>query len=188
MAGVWRLKKISKLKPHTVGQKLCRLAWHLTWTLTCRPTPVFLHRWRALVLRAFGAKIRGKVFVYPNVRVWAPWNLEMEPGSCLGPAVICYNVATVSLGDSVTVSQRSHLCSASHDIDDDTFPLVGAPITIEARAWIAAEAFIGPGVTVGTEGVVLARAVAVSDVAAGAVVAGNPLRHIRFRKKWSNSG
>ena len=52
---------------------------------------------------------------------------------------------------------------------------------IGENAWIAAEAYIGPGVTVGVGAVVGARAVAVHDVPAGAVVVGNPARVVSER-------
>ncbi|MEF2554102.1 putative colanic acid biosynthesis acetyltransferase [Aurantimonas sp. A2-1-M11] len=121
------------------------------------------------------------MYVYPDVTIWAPWNLHMAAESCLGPGVTCYNVAVVRLGRGVTVSQRSHLCTASHDFNDPGFPLTGAPITLEDGAWIAAEVFVGPGVTVGAQAVILARGVVVRDVPAGSVMGGNPARHLRDR-------
>lgn len=158
-----------------------RLVWKVARFMLYRPTPIAFHRWRAAVLRAFGARIEGRVYPYPDADIWAPWNLEMAPGSCLGSGVICYNVAAVRLGHGVTVSQRSHLCTATHDFDDPEFPLAGASICIKDGAWIAAEAFVGPGVTVGAQAVVVARAVVVRDVPPGAVVGGNPARHLRDR-------
>ena len=52
--------------------------------------------------------------------------------------------------------------------------LVKAPIAIEEEAWVCADAFVGPGVTVGKRAVVGARAVVVKDVEAGTIVVGNP--------------
>lgn len=161
--------------------RLRRLAWGIASRLLYRPTPIAWHGWRACLLRTFGAKIEGRVYPYPDISVWAPWNLHMASESCLGPGVICYNVALVSLGRGVTVSQRSHLCTASHDFDDPSFPLTGAPITINDGAWVAAESFLGPGVTIGERAVVLARSVVVRNVLPGAVVGGNPARHLRDR-------
>ena len=134
-----------------------------------------------MVLRMFGARIEGPVYPYPTARIWAPWNLEMRAGSCLAGEVDCYNVERVTLGEGVTVSQKSYLCTASHDFDDPAFPLTGGPITIGARAWVAADAFVGPGVKIGNRAVVLARAVVVRDVAPGMVVGGNPARGLRAR-------
>jgi putative colanic acid biosynthesis acetyltransferase WcaF len=52
------------------------------------------------------------------------------------------------------------------------------PVVIGENAWIAAEAYIGPGVTIGAGAVAGARAVVVRDVPPGAVVVGNPARPI----------
>lgn len=52
------------------------------------------------------------------------------------------------------VSQGAHLCTAGHNIDHHDFPLTAAPIRLGPCAWIAAEAFVGPGVNV-AEGAVL---------------------------------
>jgi putative colanic acid biosynthesis acetyltransferase WcaF len=55
-------------------------------------------------------------------------------------------------------------------------PLIKAPVTIGDGVWICADAFVGPGVTIGARAVVGARAVAVRDVAEGKIVVGNPAR------------
>ena len=158
-----------------------RLAWTIMWWILYRPTPVWCFRWRCLVLRLFGASIAYPAYPYPGTRIRAPWNLAMEAGSCLADRVDCYNVAPVRLAARALVSQKTHLCTASHDFDDPGFPLVGAPITIGAGAWVAADCFVGPGVSVGNEAVALARSVVVADVPAGTVVAGNPARIVRQR-------
>ena len=167
------------LPPIQRHDRFRRLAWRVARLLLYRPTPVSMHRWRCLVLRVFGATVDHAAYPYPDAEIWAPWNLVMASGSCLGPAVQCYNVATVRLGCGVTVSQRSHLCTASHDFEDPSFPLTGAEIRIDDGAWIAAEAFVGPGVRIGARAVVLARGVVVGDVPPGAVMGGNPARHLR---------
>jgi len=58
-----------------------------------------------------------------------------------------------------------------------------APIVIEAQGWVAAEAFIAPGVTLGEGAVAAARAVVTRDVPAWTVVAGNPARTLRQRRR-----
>ena len=52
---------------------------------------------------------------------------------------------------------------------------------IADRAWVAAEAFIGPGVTVGKGAVVGARAAVFKDVEPWTVVGGNPARVLKKR-------
>jgi putative colanic acid biosynthesis acetyltransferase WcaF len=158
-----------------------RLLWGIGRLLLFRFTPTPFFGWRRAILRVFGARIADGVHVYPSTRIWAPWNLVMERGSCLGPEVYCYNVATVHLGIDSTVSFRAFLCSASHDIRHPERPLVTGPIRLERGAYVFADAFIGMNVTLGEGAVVAARAVVVKDVAAQDVVGGNPARVIGRR-------
>ena len=111
----------------------------------------------------------------------------MEADSCLANEVDCYNVAPVILRRGSIVSQKAYLCTASHDAADPDFPLTGAAIEIGAHAWIAAAAFVGPGVTVAAGGIAAAGAVVVRDVAAGTVVAGNPARIVSERGRFTPS-
>ncbi len=166
----------------TLSIRLARLCWNTVCALLYRPTPRFLHPWRRAVLRVFGATIGPAAHPYPRARIWAPWNLTMGARSCLADDVDCYSVAPITLGENATVSQYAFLCSGTHDYDDPAFPVLTAPIRVEANAWVAAAAFVGPGVTVGEGAVVAARAVAVRDVPPWNVVGGNPARLLRMRR------
>lgn len=167
--------------PPSRRDKLRRAIWGIVWVFFYRPSPIIAHGWRRFLLRAFGAAIGPAAHPYPSARIWAPWNLEMGPGSCLGPGANCYSAAKVVLETGSIVSQGAHLCAASHDFRDKEFPLVTGPIVIGRGAWVAAEAFIGPGVKIGADAVVGARAVVTKDVASDRVVAGNPARDIGKR-------
>lgn len=159
-----------------------RLAWSTCWLLFASWTPPAMRGWRRALLRLFGAKIHPTAIVRSSVRVWQPGNLVMGAHSSLGPGVICYNVAPIILGDFAIVSQRAHLCTGTHDVDRETFPLVARGITIGRGAWIAAEAFVGPGVDVGERAVLGARGVAVRPLEAGMIYVGNPARLVRPRR------
>lgn len=161
--------------PHpNVANKARRAVWNLAWLIFYRPSPVLLHGWRRFVLRLFGAMIGPRARPYPSARIWAPWNLEMQEGSCIGPNAEIYSVAKVTLEPWSIVSQRAHLCSASHNIREPGFALTAAPIVIGRNAWVAADAFIGPGVVLAAGAVAGAGAVVMRDVAANSIVAGNP--------------
>jgi len=135
------------------------------------------------LLRLFGAKIHSTAIVRSSARIWWPGNLTMGAHASIGPGVICYNVAEIVLDDFAIVSQRAHLCTASHDVHDPDFPLVARPIRIGRRAWIAAEAFVGPGVTAGEGSVLAARGVAVRDLDRWTIHAGNPARAVKTRTR-----
>jgi putative colanic acid biosynthesis acetyltransferase WcaF len=124
-------------------------------------------------------------YVYPSTVIWAPWNLVLERQATLGRGVNCYNPAMISVGEQAVVSQGAHLCTASHDYNDPSFQLFARPIRIGKRAWVAAESFIGPGVTVGDGAVVGARAVLFTDAPEYTVWVGNPAV---FKKKRPRVG
>lgn len=168
--------------------KLARVLWGVAWLLLFRPSPRPLHGWRRFLLRCFGARVGIGAHPYPSAKVWAPWNLTMGDHSCLADGVECYCVAPITLGPSALVSQRAFLCGATHDYTDPAFPLVPKPIAVGAGAWVAAEAFVGPGVKVGDGAVVGARAVATKDIEPWAVVAGNPARVVKHRAIRTEGG
>src|SRR5689334_23080025 len=146
------------VNPHSRGNKLARLAWKIVWALLFRPTPSFMGAWRRILLRLFGARV-GRAWVHQSVRVWAPWRLTIgDDGTYL------YDVYGMEIGDRVTISMGVFLCGASHDYQDPALRLTGGKVVVGNDSWVAAEAFIAPGVTVGDGAVVGARAVVVKDV------------------------
>lgn len=158
----------------TLGVKVRRALWNVVMVLLFRPFGTKLFRlWRLTLLKLFGARVSWHSEVYASARVWAPWNLEMAPGACLGPDVICYNQSKVVLGRDACVSQYAYLCTAGHDMNEvvDAAPrnnpqsgLVVADIVIEAEAWVGTQAFVGQGVTIGQKSIVGARANIFKDV------------------------
>jgi putative colanic acid biosynthesis acetyltransferase WcaF len=158
----------------SLGQRLARLLWHAAWLSLAAWTPHQMQPWRRMLLVLFGARIDRSAMIRGSVRIWWPANLSVGAHASMGPGVICYNVAPVSLDDFAIVSQRAHLCTGTHAIDDPAFPLVARPIAIGRNAWVAAEAFVGPGVAIGEGAVLGARAVAFEDLEAGGVYTGNP--------------
>ena len=161
--------------------RLGRLFWHLAYLLLFRPTPPFFHAWRCWLLRRFGARIGSSCHVYNDVQIWAPWNLVMDNYSCLGPRVICYSMAPISLGQRCVVSQGVHLCTGSHDYQSENFQHYTRSISIGADVWICAEVFLGPGVSIGNGAVIGARAVVTRDQPSWMVCAGNPCLPFKAR-------
>lgn len=169
------------LPTYPLRQRVLRAFWSLVWRFLFRTSPRPAFAWRRMLLRAFGADIAERAKVYPTTRIWAPWNVSMGVDSCFGPDVDVYSMARISLGARATVSQRSFLCCGTHQVHSPTFDLITLPITIGANAWVAAEAFIGPGVVVGDWAVIAARACVVRNVPEKAIVAGVPAQHIGIR-------
>lgn len=169
---------------NTLGRRhqLLRIIWSIVWSVFARPLPRSAgRRWKVLLLRIFGAQIASSANVYSSAKIYYPPYLVMDEYSCIDANVNCYNVAPVHIGANSTVSQGAFLCTASHDIANRANPLITAPIIIEDQAWIAADAFIGMGVTVCSGAVVGARAAVFKNVAPWTVVGGNPAKEIKIR-------
>lgn len=176
------LKEYRYVNCFSVGNKLRRLGWNLVCTIAFRPTPRWaLNGWRSALLRAFGAKVGEGCRIDPNVRIWAPWNLTMGAYSALAEDVDCYNVDQIKIGSKVAISQRTFLCTASHDISSLLRPLVHAPIEIGDHVWVAAEAMLHPGVRLGEGSVIAARTVLRDDTKPWSIWAGNPARQVGKR-------
>lgn len=158
----------------TLANRLKRVLWRLVWIIAARWTPPPLHRWRVFLLNLWGAQVDSTAHVYSSVEIWAPWNLRVLAFGSLAPQVRCYNIATVTIGERAIVSQGAYLCTGTHDFRDPEFPLVAKAIHIGARAWVCADALVGPGVTVGDGAVLAAAGVAFRDLEAWTVYVGNP--------------
>lgn len=158
------------------------LAGRVLWALArpaFRLSPRPLWGWRRWLLRGFGARIGANVQIYPSVHISIPWNISIGEGSAVGDRAILYALGPISLGKGVTISQGAHLCAGTHDWSRPDRPLLKPPITIGDNSWICADAFVGPGVTIGAGTILGARAVAMKDIAPGIVAVGNPARPIQ---------
>ncbi|WP_245430907.1 putative colanic acid biosynthesis acetyltransferase [Rhodoplanes roseus] len=172
----------------SLRNRLFRAIWAAAWLLLARWTPAPLHGWRRLILRLFGAHVADGARIYGSARIWYPPHLVIGRKAVIGPRVICYSQGVITVQDYAIVSQGAHLCTGTHDISDPDFQLVTRPITIGERAWIAAEAFVGPGVRVGPGAVLGARGVAFRDLEPWTVYAGNPAQRTRSRRLRGASG
>lgn len=134
---------------------------------------------RRALLRLFGARIGREVHVYPTARISMPWNIEIGDQSAVGDRAILYALGPITIGARTTISQGAHLCAGTHDLTRRDRPLLTPSIEIGSEVWIAADAFVGPGVRFGDRGIAGARAVVVKDVVAGSTVVGNPAKPTR---------
>lgn len=167
----------------SLKHQIVRFAWNIVWGVFARPFPRSIGSgWKRFLLRLFGAQLAEGVVVYSSAKVYYPKNLKMDRYSCLASDVDCYNVDIIHIGANTTISQGAFLCTASHDITNPLNPLITAPIIIEDQAWVAADAFIAMGVTIGEGAVIGARACVFKNVEPWTVVGGNPAKFIKKRE------
>jgi putative colanic acid biosynthesis acetyltransferase WcaF len=122
------------------------------------------------------------VLVCPGVKVLMPWNLRIGDYTAIAEGVDIYNFGQVRIGSNTCVSQGVWLCTGSHDYNVPNFPLIWGDIQVGDRVWIAAQSFVGPGVSVGDGAVVGARSVVTRDLEPWSVSAGNPCVFIKARR------
>lgn len=158
----------------SLKNRFARIIWGIVSLMLFRYSPIPLHSWRSFVLRLFGAQVGKGVRVYPKVKIWAPWNLELGDECGVANGAILYSQGKISVGKRATVSQGAHLCTGTHDYSKPGFPLFTKPITIGDHVWIAAEAFIHPGITIGEGCVIGARSVVTKDMPPWMVCSGHP--------------
>lgn len=167
--------------PYSSREKVARLAWAVVQSTLFAWSFHTCHGWRRMLLRAFGASLHPTCRIRRTVRIECPWNLTIGMDTAIGDGAILYCLGPVRIGDYSTVSQRAHVCAGSHDHRRRSMVLLRPPITIGSDCWIAAEAFVGPGVTVGDGAILGARAVAFKDLAPWTIYLGNPAQPVAHR-------
>lgn len=144
-------------------------------------SPQFLYGWRCFLLRLFGAKIGENVIVRPTAIITYPWKITIGDNAWIGDYVCLYSLGEISIGSNAVVSQRSYLCTGSHKYHTREFDIYADPILIDAEAWVAADVFVAPGVTICRGAVIGARSSVFSDMPAGMVCRGNPCVPVKPR-------
>ena len=172
------------LTPYPREEIARRMYWTVVQSTLFRWSPRPFHGFRARLLKLFGANIPepSKVVVFPTASVVFPWKLTLAPHSMIGPNVTIYNLAQVSLLRGANISQNCHICAGTHDYGRWSMPLVAKPIIIGENAWLGADVFVGPGISIGGLCVVGARSVVVRDLPPRTVCAGNPCRVLKDRE------
>ncbi|UKM65595.1 putative colanic acid biosynthesis acetyltransferase [Flavobacteriaceae bacterium GSB9] len=156
--------------------------WWLVDALFFRPSPQVLYGWRRFLLRCFGAKIGKKVIIRPSAKITYPWKVTIGDYSWIGDDVVLYSLGEIEIGKNTVISQKSYLCTGSHDYTKIDFPIYSNKITVEDECWLATDVFVSPGITIKSGTVVGARSTVVKDLEANSVYAGTPVRFIKKRK------
>jgi putative colanic acid biosynthesis acetyltransferase WcaF len=137
---------------------------------------------RTGLLRLFGAEIAEGAVIKPGVRVKFPWKLKVGKHCWIGEDCWIDNLAQVTLGDHVCLSQAAYLCTGSHDWSQPSFGLITKPIGIQDGAWVAARASIGPGVVVGEHAIAGFGSVVTASIPPYEIHRGNPAVFVRRRE------
>jgi putative colanic acid biosynthesis acetyltransferase WcaF len=187
------INKVVLLKPYrndndsftgasfSLKNRMGRVAWNIVSLLFFRTSPNFFHGWRSFLLRCFGAKVGKGVHVYPRVKIWAPWNLELHDQCGIANGATLYSQGKIIIGYRAVISQDAYICTGTHDYTLKGQPLITFPIIIEDYVWVAAGVFVNPGVTIEEGAVIGARSVVTKNMPSWMICAGHPCKPIKER-------
>jgi putative colanic acid biosynthesis acetyltransferase WcaF len=132
-------------------------------------------------LQLFGAKIGKKVLIRPTAKITYPWKVIVGDYSWIGDNVVLYSLGEIKIGTHSVISQRSYICTGSHDYTSLSFDIFSKPVDIGNEVWIATDVFVAPGVCVGDGSVVGARSTVLHDLPGGKICYGNPAVPVKAR-------
>jgi len=155
---------------------LIRILWGVCETLLWRPSPVWAWRFRASLLRLFGAKIGQGVRIHPSVKVIIPWHLRIRDGVRIHERAILYALGEIDMGDHSVVGPLAHLCAGTHDFTDPAFTLLCQPIVIGKRCVLGAGCFVAPNITLADDTVLMPRSAMYAQSEPGTCYQGNPAK------------
>jgi len=156
--------------------------WWLVQSTFFRLSPQFMYSWRRFLLRSFGATIGKKAIIRPTVKTTYPWKVKIGDFSWIGDDVTLYSLGEIEIGKNVVISQKSYLCTGSHDYAKSNFSIYSKKITIEDECWIAADVYIAPGIKIGKGTVVGARSSVFKDLQKGKIYIGSPAKFVKNRE------
>lgn len=157
--------------------------WWIIQSIFFNCSPQFLFGWRRFLLRVFGAQIGNNVLIRPSVKITYPWKLKIGNHSWIGDDVVLYNLDEIIIGDNSVISQKSYLCTGSHDDQSMSFDILRKPIHIGNNVWIASDVFIAMGCSVGDYAVVGARSSVFRDIRSNTLNMGTPCKQVSTRMK-----
>lgn len=160
--------------------------WWLVQATLFRASPQFLYGWRRFLLRLFGAKVGEGVLLRPTVRTTYPWKVEIGDYAWIGDDVVLYSLGPIKIGAHAVVSQKSYICTGSHDYTSADFAIYARAIEIGAGAWLATDVYVAPGIQIGEGTVVGARSAVFKNLPAGMICLGSPAKPIKPRLPKDN--
>ncbi len=164
------------------GNPLKRILWHYINLIFLKSGWFPFYGLKVFLLKLFGAKLGTGILIKPFVNIKYPWFLTIGNNVWIGEEVWIDNLAQVTIGDHVCLSQGALLLTGSHDYRSTSFDLTAKKIALQNGVWICAKAVICPGVTCHEQSIVTAGSVITADCEANSIYKGNPAIKLKIRE------
>ena len=140
------------------------------------------HCVRRFFYRIDGIKIGAGSTIHMGAVFYKPENIKIGSDSIVGENAVLDGRDKLIIGDHVDIASEVMIYNSEHDVNDEKFAAVTAPVEIGNYVFIGPRAIILPGVKIGKGAVVGAGAVVTKDVAEFKIVGGVPAKEIGERK------
>lgn len=141
-----------------------------------------LHHIRRFLYRLDGIKIGKGSTIHMGAVFYFPETIVIGQDSIIGENAVLDGRDKLIIGDHVDIASEVMIYNAEHDINDEKFKAITAPVEIGDYVFIGPRAIILPGVKIGKGAVVGAGAVVTKDVGEFEIVGGVPAKVIGARK------
>jgi len=171
----------------TGRQRALHLLWDAFDKLPLSVVAAFAIPYRRLVAERLFKRCGRNFIADEGVRFNFGQLLEVGDDVFLNRGAFLDTKGGVTIGDAACLTEWVAVFSHSHSESDHALRSY-APVIIEPYAKIYSDAIILPGVTVGEEAIVAARALVNRDVEPGTLVAGIPAKPVRRRASEGRHG
>lgn len=140
------------------------------------------HHIRRFFYRLSRMKIGKGSSIHMGAKFYNPTKIVIGSDTIIGEGAVLDGRAPLTIGNHVAFATEVMVYNCEHDVNDDNFAPVSAPVVVEDYVFVGPRAVILPGVTVGKGAVVAAGAVVTKDVEPYSIVGGVPAKPIGERK------
>jgi len=182
MNGVSNLSEYNNSWYDPGASGLKRGLWYFTNLIFFQSGVFPINGLKVFLLRFFGAKIGDGVVIKPVVNIKYPWKLKIGDHCWVGENVWIDNLAFVTLGNNVCLSQNAMLLTGNHNYKKSNFDLMVGEIVFEEGVWIGAHSIVSPGINCYSHSVLSVNSVATKDLEAYSIYQGNPAQKVKERK------
>lgn len=141
-----------------------------------------LHSVRHLAYQFAGIRIGRGSTIHMFANFFQPKNIEIGADTIIGNNSFLDGRAPLIIGNHTSLASEVLIYNSEHDINDENFTAIEAPVEIGDYVFIGPRSIILPGVKIGRGAIVAAGAVVTKDVPNFAIVGGVSAKVIGERK------